>query len=63
MYLGAVLLVSGVAILLGSLSALLVVVGFFALLQEGFIRHEESLLERTFGERYREYKRSVRRWL
>src|SRR5215470_15437831 len=36
MYLGAVLVVAGVGILLGSLSPLLVVVAFFAILQEGF---------------------------
>jgi protein-S-isoprenylcysteine O-methyltransferase Ste14 len=27
------------------------------------IRHEEAYLERKFGDVYREYKRSVRRWL
>jgi protein-S-isoprenylcysteine O-methyltransferase Ste14 len=27
------------------------------------IRHEEAYLERKFGDRYLEYKRSVRRWI
>ena len=63
MYLGAVLLVSGVAILLGSVTPLLVAVVFFVILQEGFIRHEERLLERRFGEEYRNYRHSARRWL
>jgi len=63
MYLGAVLLVAGVAILLGSLVSLVVVIAFFLVLQEGFIRREERLLDETFGERYRDYRRSVRRWL
>jgi protein-S-isoprenylcysteine O-methyltransferase Ste14 len=27
------------------------------------IRHEESYLEAKFGEAYRTYKRSVRRWI
>ena len=63
MYLGAVLLVAGVGVLLGSLSPLLVVIAFFAILQEGFIRREERLLDDTFGDRYRTYRRSVRRWL
>jgi protein-S-isoprenylcysteine O-methyltransferase Ste14 len=49
--------------LLGSLSALLVVAAFFAILRVGFVRHEERLLEATFGDPYREYRRSVRRWL
>ena len=63
MYLGAVLLVAGVAIFLGSLGPLVVVIVFFVILQSGFIRREERLLDVTFGERYRNYRRSVRRWL
>lgn len=63
MYLGAVLLVSGVALLLGSVTPLLVAVVFFVILQESFICHEERLLEQRFGEEYRNYRRSVRRWL
>jgi protein-S-isoprenylcysteine O-methyltransferase Ste14 len=63
MYLGAVLLVSGVAFLLGSVTPLLVAVVYFIILQEGFIRHEERLLEQRFSDEYRNYRRSVRRWL
>jgi protein-S-isoprenylcysteine O-methyltransferase Ste14 len=63
MYVGAVLLLTGVAILLGSLAPLLVVLAFFTLLQVGFVRREERLLEETFGDAYRAYRRSVRRWL
>src|SRR5262249_19705445 len=63
MYLGAVLLVSGVALLLGSVTPLLVAVVFFVILQEGFVRHEERILEQRFGEEYRHYRRSARRWL
>ena len=63
MYVGAVLLVSGVAVLLGSVSPAIVAVAYYAILQEGFIRHEERLLERRFGEEYQTYRRSVRRWL
>jgi protein-S-isoprenylcysteine O-methyltransferase Ste14 len=63
MYLGAVLLVFGVAVLLGSATPLIIAVAYFVILQEGFIRHEERLLEQRFGEEYRTYRRSVRRWL
>src|SRR5262245_5645072 len=45
MYLGAVLVVLGVAFLLGSATPLLVAVAFFVILQEGFVRYEERLLE------------------
>lgn len=63
MYSGGVLLLTGVAILLGSLTPLLVVIAFLTLLQVGFVRSEERLLEETFGDAYRAYRRSVRRWL
>ncbi len=63
MYLGAVLLVSGVALLLGSVTPFVVAGVFFVILQEGFIRHEERLLEQRFGEEYRNYRRSTRRSL
>src|SRR5262245_7129470 len=63
MYLGTLLLLAGVAILLGSLASMVVVIAFWAILQERFIRREERLLEETFGEQYRNYRRTVRRWL
>jgi len=63
MYLGAVFLVASVAILLGRLAPMVVVIAFFAILQEHFIRREERLIDDTFGEQYRRYRRSVRRWL
>jgi len=42
---------------------LLVAVVFFTILQEGFMRHEERLLEQRFGAEYRNYRHSARRWL
>jgi protein-S-isoprenylcysteine O-methyltransferase Ste14 len=44
MYFGGVLFVFGVALLLGTVMPLLIEVGVFVTLQEGFIRHEERLL-------------------
>ena len=63
MYLGAALVTGGVAVLLGSLAPALVAILFFAILQEGFVRREERLLEEIFGDRYRTYRKSVRRWI
>ena len=63
MYLGAVLLVSGVAPLLGSATSIVVAAVFFIILQETFVRREERLLEQRFGDEYRNYRRSARRWL
>jgi len=63
MYLGLVLMLTGTALLLGSLSPFLVVIVFFLIIQEGFICHEEPFLENIFGDEYRAYKTRVRRWL
>lgn len=63
MYVGAVLILSGVAILLGTVGPMFVVPFFVLMLQLRFIRPEEKLLETTFGERYRAYRASVRRWV
>jgi len=63
MYLGLVLIVLGVAILQGSLGAFLPLPGLVWILRAHFVLGEERFLEDLFGERYREYKRSVRRWI
>ena len=63
MYVGAVLILPGVAILLGTVTHMLVVPAFAFVLQSNFIRPEERLLITTFGERYRAYRANVRRWV
>jgi len=63
MYLGMVLLLIGVAILLGSLTAFLPVPVFAWIIQKWFIEGEERFLEEIFGENYLAFKRNVRRWL
>jgi len=63
MYLGFTLLLSGVAVLLNRALPWLVVPIFFAIIWLRFVRHEEVLMEATFGDAYRTYKASVRRWI
>jgi len=63
MYLGAVLLLTGVAITLGSLSSFIVVPLFFFLINEIFIKSEEKMLAEKLDEAYLAYKKRVRRWL
>lgn len=63
MYVGGVLILLGVALLLGTLTPFAVVPGFIILLTEKFIKVEEQMLEARFGEAYLSYKRQVRRWL
>ena len=63
MYLGFVLILSGVAILLGSLIPYFVILVFVILMDRVFIRVEEQMLEEKFGQAWLEYKRSVRCWI
>lgn len=62
-YLGMATLLTGVAVVLGSVLPFVLVPLFMWLIQHNFIVHEEAMLEETFGEEYRQYKKKVRRWL
>lgn len=63
MYLGMVLMLMGVAALLGSVSPWLVIPSFAILITRRFIVHEERMMEEQFGRDYREYCQQVNRWL
>jgi protein-S-isoprenylcysteine O-methyltransferase Ste14 len=63
MYLGMVLILFGVALLLGSVSPLVIVMLLAVLLDRIFIAPEEQKLERAFGDRFNVYGRKVRRWV
>jgi protein-S-isoprenylcysteine O-methyltransferase Ste14 len=62
MYVGMVLFLLGLALVLGSLGALLPVPLYALVIQKRFIEAEEAFLERLFGEEYRAYQRRTRRW-
>jgi protein-S-isoprenylcysteine O-methyltransferase Ste14 len=63
MYLAMLLLLVGVAWLLGSITAFLPVPLMYLVLRYRVIAMEEGMLEEAFGEEYLDYKRKVRRWL
>ena len=63
MYLGMVLILLGIAILMGSLMPFFVVIVFATLMEVVFIKTEERMLEQKFGSVWLEYKKKVRRWL
>ncbi len=63
MYLGMTLILFGIAAMLGSATAFLVVPLFAALLDRLFIIPEEEMLDDTFGQQFRQYRGRVRRWL
>jgi protein-S-isoprenylcysteine O-methyltransferase Ste14 len=53
----------GEAALFGSTGLLIWAGGFFLINHAFFLLYEEPALERRFGESYREYKRTVPRWI
>jgi len=63
MYLGMALILIGIAILMGSLSPLIVIVFFTALMELVFVRTEEKMLEEHFGLAWTEYQSKVRKWI
>jgi len=63
MYLGMCLMLTGSAFLMGSIGALLPIPVFVLIIRNKFVAAEERFLEASFGERYLEYKSTVRRWL
>lgn len=63
MYLGFVLILVGIAILLGSVMPYIVIPVFMILIEKSFIRVEEQGLEQKFGQQWLEYKQRVRRWV
>ena len=63
MYLGMVIVFTGVAVLAGSLGAFLPLPVLIAILDLRFIRGEEQFLEGIFGDEYRQYRARVRRWI
>lgn len=63
MYLGMALLYCGLAIFFDSLLGLLLLPVVLLVIQTQVMAKEEAYLERTFGDEYRAYKTSVRRWI
>jgi protein-S-isoprenylcysteine O-methyltransferase Ste14 len=62
-YSGMLLILLGVSICVGSITAFVSPILFFLIINRRFIPMEESAMETVFGDRYREYKGRVRRWL
>ena len=63
MYLGFMLILLGIAIVLGSLTAFAIIPVLAILMDRVFIQVEERMLEVKFGQAWLEYKAKVRRWI
>jgi protein-S-isoprenylcysteine O-methyltransferase Ste14 len=63
MYLGFTLILLGVALLLGSLSAIFIIPPFVVVMEVVFVQREERMVNATFGPAWLAYRAKVRRWL
>ena len=63
LYLSLTLLYAGIAFMVNSLWAIVLLPGALIVIRYGVINREERYLERTFGEQYLSYKAKVRRWI
>ena len=62
-YLGLTALYRGLAVIAGSLWAVLLIFPVLAVMRWGVIAREERYLEARFGQPYRDYMARVRRWI
>jgi protein-S-isoprenylcysteine O-methyltransferase Ste14 len=63
LYLAMHFLLAGLAFVLDDGWLLLMLIPFFLVIHYGVVRREERYLEGRFGDQYRRYKASVRRWI
>jgi len=63
LYLALTLIYAGLALIVDSLWALLMLVPATLIISRFVIRREEDYLARTFGDKYERYRTSVRRWI
>lgn len=63
MYVGMALVMIGLAVVMGSVSALAMVAVAVIVVDRTVIRREEDYLERKFGREFTDYRRRVRRWI
>ncbi|MGF6258833.1 methyltransferase family protein [Ensifer sp. LBL] len=63
LYVGNMLLYSGVFLLHGNPLLIVVGIGLFAFMYQCIVYAEEAFLLRTFGDAYRDYCRDVPRWM
>ncbi|MCD4716925.1 MAG: isoprenylcysteine carboxylmethyltransferase family protein, partial [Desulfobacterales bacterium] len=62
-YLGFVLILSGIAMLMGSFTPYIAVLVFAVFMDMVFINYEEKKLEETFGEVWLKYRKKTGRWI
>ena len=63
MYLGMLLMLTGIALFMGTIEALFAPAAFFIIMDKAFIPFEEKKLLNGFGNRYADYMKKTRPWM
>lgn len=63
MYLGILFFTIGIWFFIGSVSSVLGLILYILLIDHVFIKKEEKVLSRKFGEEYLNYKKTTRKWI
>jgi protein-S-isoprenylcysteine O-methyltransferase Ste14 len=63
MYLGFVLILTGIAFLIGSLAPFFITPLFITIIEKRFVVREEQMLAMKFGTTWRKYASRTRRWV
>ena len=63
MYLGGFIILMGLSLTMNNLISLVPALIFFLFMHFMFIPYEEEKMLKTFGDKYLEYKKNVRRWI
>lgn len=64
MYLGFVIALFGIGIIFqGAISSFFIALIYFLISDQWYIKYEEQVMQRKFGEKYGEYCKNTRRWI
>lgn len=63
MYLGFVLALSGISLILETVSSFIILAAFILITDKWYIAYEEKMMTKKFGFDYEEYKSVTRRWI
>lgn len=63
MYLGFVIALSGISIILGTISAFIILIIFILITDQWYIKFEEKMMIKKFGDKYVAYMKTTRRWI
>lgn len=63
MYLGFVIALLGISVILGTIPAIVILIMFILITDQWYIKFEEKMMIKKFGDQYVDYKKTTRRWI